>query len=140
MIGGRRARRLGQPLPGQQTAQARILETGAQIGGEQFVQREIGAGELFLAPQPLFLEGAVQAVLAAEVVGDELLVHARAVGDPLHTRTRETLLREDVQGGGQQAAAGAFGIALALLRRGERRPLLSFDVRSVMTVIYCTDG
>ena len=72
----------------------------------------------------------VQAFLAAEVVGDELRVHARALRDLADPRPGEALGGELGQRGVHDALAGTGRIPLALLRirspaRARRGPVAS---------------
>ena len=67
---------------------------------------------------PAVLERPVEALLAVEVVRDELLVDSGPGGDRADPRAGETMLAELDHSGVEDALAGALGITLAVLAAG----------------------
>ena len=110
-----------QRLPFQQADPVRVLAGGLNQKGR------LSAG----SPDKLSAHACRSAILrrntarnksflVAEIVVEHPLVDGRAPGDGVHARAGKSVRREFLQGGGQNAAAGAFGIP----RRGSGRSVL----------------
>ena len=107
-----------EPVPGEQPREGALLDAQPQEGGHHVGDRQLGLAGAGADHAPAVLERPVEALLAVEVVRDQLLVDPRPGGDRADPRAGETMLAELDHSGVEDALAGALGIALAVLAAG----------------------
>ena len=108
-----RVRVLLELLADEEPLQVGLAVAGLEVAPDELLEADIGLLELVLLRVPAVEDRLVEPVLAAEVVGDQLLVDPRALGDLAGTRAGEALRAELRERGVEQRLARALGIALA---------------------------
>jgi hypothetical protein len=89
--------------------------TRVEVAHDELRERGARGVEVSFAGVPAFENGVVEACLAAEVVGNQLLVEARSRCDGLDTCAGEALVGELDLGRVQQGGAAALGVPHALV-------------------------
>jgi hypothetical protein len=102
-------------LADEQPLKVELPLSGPEVARDQLLEADVGTAEGGLARVPVLDDGVVEAVLAAEVVRDELLVHPGALGDRTHTRASPALGGELGERRIEQRLARPLGVTLSLL-------------------------
>ena len=115
---------MGQALPDEHAHQVRLVERGLEVGDVDVGEREAGLVDARLPGVPALDELPVEALLAAEVVRDQLGVDACPLGDLADPCPGVALVGELSQGGVEDARPGPLRVpqALARLGRAARAP------------------
>lgn len=131
LVGVRIVARLGRilvkGLADAKPDQFEVAITGSEVALDDVLERQRWVRELALARPPLLGERAVQAVLAAEVIRDQLLVDACAGRDLVDPSAGKALRGELRASGVEERGLRPFGIAASDARRwiavrGRRAP------------------
>ncbi len=118
--GGRCARRGGafDCAPDEEPGQVRLGLRRPKILGDQDIEGKIRACDGRFGFQPALMERVIEALLPAEVIGNELLIDPCPRGDVLHAGASKPLRRKLLARGLEQQFARPLRIAMPLLRRG----------------------
>ena len=108
-----------KPSQARSRAKDALLDVQSQERSDNIGKRELRPARCRAGHLPALLECPVEALLAVEVVGDQLLVDAGPTGNRADASAGETMLPELDQRSFKNALASALGVALALLSHGE---------------------